>query len=99
MEPRDFSHERFRNAETPNEVLSGFEANGITFLNDYIGKEVTQYTYELKEKDIEGKRLKAILYEEKEKIIGGYGVLPSWTPGLFNLDDKQSLINERNIKH
>ncbi|RDU37181.1 hypothetical protein DRW41_10905 [Neobacillus piezotolerans] len=84
--------------DTPTELLTNFEASGITFLNEYLGEEVTQYTYELKEKDIEGERLKAIIYETKEEIIGGYGVLPSWTPGIFNLDDKQRLINEEMVK-
>ncbi|MBS4217484.1 DUF4830 domain-containing protein [Bacillus sp. FJAT-49711] len=90
--------ETFILEETPDELLSGFEANSITIFNEYLGKEVTQYIYELKEKDIEGKRLNAIIYEEKEKIIGGHGLLPSWTLGLFNLDDKQRLINEGKIK-
>lgn len=61
-------------------------------------KKLQEHSYELKEKDIEGKHLKAVVYEAEEEIIGGYGVLPSWTPGIFNLDDKERLINEQMIK-
>ncbi|WP_431026827.1 DUF4830 domain-containing protein [Lysinibacillus sp. LZ02] len=85
--------------DIPNEMLSNYEASGITFLSDYLGEEVTKYSYELKGKDIEGERLKAVLFEAEETIIGGYGLLPSWTPGVFDLDDKERLINERMIKH
>jgi hypothetical protein len=87
--------------DIPNEILNNYEASGITFLGDYLGEEVTEYTYELKEKDAEGKRLKAVVFEaeeEEEEIIGGYGVLPSWTPGRFSLDDKERLIKEQMIK-
>ncbi|MBS4176870.1 DUF4830 domain-containing protein [Lederbergia citrea] len=84
--------------DIPNEMLSNDEASGFTFLSKYLGEEVTQYVYELKEEDVEGKHLKAVVFEAEEKIIGGYGFLPSWTPGRFNLDDKERLINEQIIK-
>ncbi|MBS4176939.1 DUF4830 domain-containing protein [Lederbergia citrea] len=80
--------------DNPNEMLSNYEA----FLSEYLGEEVTQYVYDLKEEDVEGKRLKAVVYEAEEDIIGGYGILPSWTPGAFNLNDKERLINEQMIK-
>ncbi|MBS4199152.1 DUF4830 domain-containing protein [Bacillus sp. FJAT-49732] len=83
--------------DIPNEMLSNYEASGIAFLSEYLGEEVTQYSYELKEEDVEGKRLKAVVFEAEE-IIGGYGILPSWTPGTFNLDDKERLINDQMIK-
>ena len=79
-------------------MLSNYEASGITFLNEYLGEEITQHSYELKEEDVEGERLKAVILEVKEEIIGGYGILPSWSPGTFNLDDKERLINEQKIK-
>ncbi|MER2108561.1 MAG: DUF4830 domain-containing protein [Solibacillus sp.] len=86
--------------DIPGEMLSNYEASGITFLREHLGEEVTQYSYKLKlkEKDIEGKRLKSVILEVDGQIIGGYGVLPSWDPGLFNLDDKERLINEQMIK-
>ena len=84
--------------DIPDEMLSNYEASGITFLSEYSGKEITQYSYELKERDVEGERLKAEIFEVNEEIIGGLGILPSWTPGTFNLDDKVRLINEQKIK-
>ncbi len=84
--------------DIPNEMLSNYEASGITFLEDYLGKEVTECLFVLKEKDRNGENLKAVVFETEEEIIGGYGILPSWTPGLFNLGDKERLINEQMIK-
>ena len=84
--------------DIPNEMLTNFEGSGITFMREYLGEEITQHSYELKEKDIDGKRLKAVVFEVEEEVIGGYGVLPNWDPGTFNLDDKELLINEQKIK-
>lgn len=84
--------------DIPHEMLSNYEASGITFMNEYLGEEITQHAYELKEKDIDGKRLKAVVFETEAEIIGGYGVLPNWDPGTFNLDDKERLMNEQIIK-
>jgi hypothetical protein len=84
--------------DIPDEILSNYEASGITFLSEYLGEEVTQHSYELNEEDLEGKRLKAVIFEAEGKIIGDYGVLPSWDPGIFNLDDKERLINEQMIQ-
>ncbi|QUG41440.1 DUF4830 domain-containing protein [Psychrobacillus sp. INOP01] len=84
--------------EIPDEMLSNFEASGITFLGQYIGVEVTEYFYKLKEKEVEGKPLEVILFEVDGDIIGGYGILPNWEPGTFNLDDKERLRKEQKIK-
>jgi len=84
--------------DIPDEMLSNFEVNGITFLSEYLGEEVTQHSYELKEEDVEGKRLKAVVFEAEGEIIGDYGVIPSWDPGIFNLNDKERPINEQMIK-
>lgn len=83
--------------DTPDEVLENYEASGVTFLREYNGKEVTIHTYSLKEKDAEGASLKAYVYEAEDVIIGGYGILPSWTPGMFHLDDKARLIEQEMI--
>ena len=77
--------------DIPDEILRNYEASGITFLSEYSGEEVTQHFYELNEVDVEGNRLKAVVFEAKGEIIGSYGVLPSWEPGVFNLDDKERL--------
>ncbi|WP_202077908.1 DUF4830 domain-containing protein [Caldalkalibacillus salinus] len=82
----------------PQEVLSDYEASGITFLEDYVGQEVTSHTYELKETDTDGERLKAVVFEAEDDIIGGFGVLPNWSPGRFDLSEKERLINDNKIK-
>ena len=84
--------------DIPDEMLSNYEASGITFLSAYLGEEVTQHSYELKEEDAEGKHLEAVVFEAEGEIIGSYGILPSWDPGIFNLDDKERLVNEKTIK-
>lgn len=84
--------------DIPEEMLVNYEASGIIFLREHVGETVTTYSYELKEKDIEGERLKASIYEVDGVIIGGYGALPNWTPGLFNLDEKERLMDERLIQ-
>lgn len=82
----------------PDEMLRNYEASGIIFLREHLGEEIKQYSYTLKEKDMEGERLRAVVFEVDGEIIGGHGVLPSWDPGLFHLDDKERLIHEQLIK-
>ena len=84
--------------DIPDELLSNYEASGITFLSEYLGEEVIRHTYVLKEKDDNGERLQAVIFEVDKEIIGGYGVLRTWVPGVFNLDDKERLIKEQMIK-
>ena len=84
--------------DIPDEMLMNYEASEITFLSEYLGEEVTQHSYQLKEEDVEGERLEAVVFEAEGEIIGGYGVFPSWDPGIFNLEDKERLINEQMIK-
>ena len=81
----------------PEEILVNYDASGVTFFRDYQNQEVTKYIYLLKEKDIEGANIKAVIFENDGKIIGGYGVLSSWTPGVFNLEEKERLIAENKI--
>lgn len=87
-----------RTLELAEEMLSNYDASGITFLRDYNGETVTEYVYELTDKDAEGTYLKAVIFEVDSEIVGGYGILPSWTPGVFNLDTKDSLIDEETIQ-
>ena len=84
--------------ELPEEMLSNYEASGVSFLRDYQGQEVTRVIYLLEEKDTEGNLLKAVIYEIDGEVIGSYGVLPNWTPGVFGLDDMERLISESLIK-
>lgn len=85
--------------DIPDEMLSNYEASGITFLREYLGKEVIRHTYELNEEDVEGKHLEAVIFEADGEIIGGHGVNSSWEPGIFNLDEKERLIKKQRIKH
>ncbi|WP_077212040.1 DUF4830 domain-containing protein [Bacillus dakarensis] len=84
--------------DIPAEMIRNYEASGVTFLNSYTGEVVSAYTYNLQEKDDNGERLKAVLFEVEEEIIGGYGILPSWTPGIFSLDEKDRLIEEQLVQ-
>lgn len=84
--------------DIPTEILDNYESSGVTFLREYNGKEVTIYSYSLKEKDAEGERLKAYIYEVEDEIIGGYGVLSSWSPGVFSLDDQSRLLEKEMIE-
>lgn len=84
--------------DIPIEMIRNYEASGITFLESYVGEVVSVYTYYLQEKDTNGERLKAVLFESEEDIIGGYIILPSWTPAIFSLDEKERLIDEELIQ-
>ena len=58
------------------------------------GKEATKTTYVLKEKQKNGDRLSVTIYEIDGKLIGGYGILDNWDPGIFSLSEKDRLIEE-----
>ena len=62
------------------------------------GKEATITTYTLKEEQQNGDKLSAAIYEIDGKLIGGYGVLENWEPGIFSLDEKIRLIELGNIR-
>jgi len=66
--------------EIPDEMLRNYEASGITFFSEYLGKEVTQHSYQLKEEDVEGKRLKAVVFERKVKLLGVMALFQIGTP-------------------
>ncbi len=57
-------------------------------------KEVHITTYLLKEKQKTGKKIYADIYQVNEDIIGGYGHLEEWEPGVFSLKEKERLIKE-----
>ncbi|WP_042475690.1 DUF4830 domain-containing protein [Bacillus ndiopicus] len=84
--------------QTPEEMLAHYDVDGLTFLRDYQGKEVTQFLYTLKEQDAEHNNVKAVILENEGDIIGGYGLLPSWDPGVFHLMEKEQLVEEKMIK-
>ena len=61
------------------------------------GKEAKITTYTLKEKQKNGDKLSATIYEIDGQLIGGYGGLENWIPGVFSLSDKERLIEEEII--
>ena len=85
---KEFVSEEIITVDLPEEMLANYEASGISFMRDFQGQEVTQFTYLLKEKNTDGDSLKAVLYEMDGEVIGGYGVLQNWDPGMFDLADK-----------
>ena len=70
---------------------------GIVDLKPYVNKEIYITTYLLKEKQKTGKKIYASIYQVNEDIIGGYGNLEGWLPGVFSLKYKEGLINEGKI--
>ena len=62
------------------------------------GIEATITSYRLIEKQQNGDTLSATIYEIDGNLVGGYGRLENWTPGIFSLDDKERLIDEGIIK-
>ncbi|BBI33781.1 DUF4830 domain-containing protein [Cohnella abietis] len=70
---------------------------GVVDLKPYVDKEIYITTYLLKEKQKTGMKIYASVYQVNEDIIGGYGHLELWVPGVFSLKDKKRLINEGTI--
>ncbi|ACT03187.1 DUF4830 domain-containing protein [Paenibacillus sp. JDR-2] len=69
----------------------------VVDLKPYVNEEVYITTYLLKEKQKTGKKIYANIYQANENIIGGFGNLDGWLPGVFSLKDKERLINEGTI--
>ncbi|MEQ6378374.1 DUF4830 domain-containing protein [Bacillaceae bacterium S4-13-56] len=77
------------------EALESIKIAGLD-LGPYKDQEATVTSYFLKEKQKSGDKMTFHIYEIDGKIIGGYGTLENWSPGLFALDDRDVLI-ERNV--
>ena len=58
------------------------------------GIEATITSYRLIEKQQSGDTLSATIVEIDGELVGGYGGLENWTPGIFSLDDKERLLDE-----
>ncbi|SDM89727.1 protein of unknown function [Psychrobacillus sp. OK028] len=80
------------------ELISTLQSGGLN-LEPYNkkGKEATITTYTLKEEQQNGDKLSATIYEIDGKLIGGYGTLENWDPGIFSLSEKERLIEQGNI--
>lgn len=81
------------------ERIETLQARGFN-LEPYNNKgiEATITSYRLIEKQQNGDKLSATIYEIDGKLVGGFGGLENWTPGGFSLDDKERLIDEGIIK-
>lgn len=84
------SSEKILIDEIPPEILEGDRAANITFKEQYIGKELTVTSYQLNEKDLEGKNYRADIYEYNGEIVGSIGHSSAY-PGAFNLADKKGV--------
>ncbi|MFJ7183851.1 hypothetical protein [Lysinibacillus xylanilyticus] len=73
------------------EKISNIKAANITFIEEFIGKELNITTYKLKEKDPEGDDLIINVYEYEGEIVGSIGEITNYTPGMFNPSDKKGL--------
>ena len=80
------------------ETVDSYHASNIYFLDDHIGTEVKVSNYTLKQLDDGGEPIQVTIYEKDNEILGAIGVLPSWTPGLFNIKDKEQLMVEGMIQ-
>lgn len=79
------------------ELIDNLKAAGID-LGPVQGKEATITTYLLKEKQKTGDHLRVTISEDDGRIIGGYGSLENWEPGLFSLKGKEQLVRDGIIK-
>jgi hypothetical protein len=65
-------------------------------LEPFRHREARITSYELSEtqnsEDKDARKMYATIYEIDGTIVGGYGSLEGWTPGLFALDGKDGLI-------
>ncbi|MEC1178235.1 DUF4830 domain-containing protein [Metasolibacillus meyeri] len=73
------------------ETVENYQSSNITFIGNYIGKELNITTYELKETSLEGENLRLNIYEYEGEIVGSIGEIPNYTPGIFNPSDKVKL--------
>lgn len=80
-----------------SEYLESLEIAGLD-LEPYKGREAIATSYLLKERQINGDKLTAVIYEIDGEIIGGHGILDNWSPGLFELEGKERLIKEKILK-
>lgn len=70
------------------ETIANYKAANITFIEDFIGKELNIITYKLKEKGPEGDNLIIKVYEYEGEIVGSIGEITNYTPGMFNRSEK-----------
>lgn len=89
--------ERFETIRYSPELIDNLKTAGIDF-SPHQGKRAVITTYLLKEQQTTGDKLRITVVEVNDKIIGGYGSLENWEPGLFSLNDKDRLVSEGIIR-
>ena len=77
--------------DIPPEMFESDRAVNMSFMEKYVGKKLTVTSYQLSEKDLEGKNYFSYVYEYEGKIIGAGGVLRAFPGGMFNLADKEEI--------
>lgn len=75
------------------EQIDNLKATGMDF-SPYQEKEAFITTYLLKDEQKHGDDMWVKVYEIDGQIIGGYGILEGWDPGLFSIDDKERLVED-----
>ncbi|MFI8687642.1 DUF4830 domain-containing protein [Rossellomorea sp. NPDC077527] len=90
----DATSETLRHAP---EQIDNLKVAGMDF-SPYQGKEAVITTYILKDKQKNGDDMWVKVYEVEDEIIGGFGILEGWDPGLFSLEDKERVVRDGIIR-
>ena len=91
------SSEQVTIREMMPETREAHKVANITFLESFIGKELTKTSYQLNEIDLGGEHVKAYIYEYEGEIVGAKGGTSAF-PGMFNLADKSVLVESEEMK-
>lgn len=78
--------------QTVNVLFQEVDQLGVHFKSLVIRKLVTKYV--LREKQTRGGKVFATVTEYDGEILRGGGNLEDWTPGVFDLTDKERLIKD-----
>ena len=91
------SSEQVMMGEISPEIHEIFKVANITFVELYIGKELTVTSYQLNEIDLGGENLIVYIYEYEGEIVGATGVTSAYS-GMFNLADKTVVEESQDMK-
>lgn len=94
---KDMESEENQTLNFSPEWQESLKAAGVN-LGPYEGEEAKVTFYTLQEKQTNGDQLTAVILEADGKIIGGYGILENWSPGLFSLNSKKQLVEDKVVK-
>lgn len=91
------SSEQVMMGEISPEIHEIYKVANITFVELYIGKELTVTSYQLNEIDLGGENLIVYIYEYEGEIVGATGVTSAYS-GMFNLADKTVVEESQDMK-